>query len=148
MSDKIFIDTNLWIYLYADDSDKEKVEKVSSLVDKHFVDINISTQVPGEFFHVLTKKGLKEKEEARQMVLDLIENFVVVDVLQSLVIKATDLSFHYGYSYWDSLIVAAALENNCSILYTEDMQDGQVIESKLRIINPIEQKEIERGEKK
>jgi len=137
MSDKIFIDTNLWIYLYANDSVKEKVKRASSLVDKHFVNINISTQVIGEFFHVLTKKGLKEKEEARQMVLDLIENFVVVDVFQSLVIKATDLSVRYGYSYWDSLILASALASNCSILYTEDMQDGQIIEDSLKIRNPF-----------
>jgi predicted nucleic acid-binding protein len=43
----------------------------------------------------------------------------------------------YSYSYWDSLIIATALENNCSILYTEDMQDGQLIEDKLRIGNPF-----------
>jgi predicted nucleic acid-binding protein len=71
MSDKIFVDTNLWVYLYADDSDKEKTKTVSSLVDKYFENITISTQVLGEFFHVLTKKGLKEKEEARQMGLDI-----------------------------------------------------------------------------
>lgn len=124
MSDKIFVDTNLWIYLYADDSNKEKTETISSLVDKYFENITISTQVIGEFFHVLTKKGLKEKEEARLMVLDIASSFNVVEVLQSTVIKAIDISIHNGYSYWDSLILAIALENNCSTLYTEDMQDG------------------------
>jgi len=43
----------------------------------------------------------------------------------------------YKYSIWDSLIVASALGNNCSTLYTEDMQDGQIIEKKLKIINPF-----------
>jgi len=44
----------------------------------------------------------------------------------------------YNLSYWDSLIVASALENDCSILYTEDLQHEQVIEGKLKIINPFE----------
>lgn len=66
MRDKIFLDTNLLVYLYADDSDKEKSHIIRSLVDKRFEDIVISTQVLGEFFHVLTKKELKTKEEARQ----------------------------------------------------------------------------------
>ncbi len=43
----------------------------------------------------------------------------------------------YGYSYWDSLIIATALQNDCSILYSEDMQHNQLIEGKLRIINPL-----------
>ena len=140
MSDRIFVDTNLWVYLYADDSDKEKTETISSLVDKYFENITISTQVLGEFFHVLTKKGLKEKEEARQMGLDISSSFNVVEVLQSTVIRAMDISIHNAYSYcsyWDSLILAVALENNCSILYTEDMQDGQIIDDKLRILNPF-----------
>jgi predicted nucleic acid-binding protein len=59
MNDKIFIDTNLWIYLYADASDREKTQKISGLIDKNFDDINISTQVLGEVFNVLTKKALK-----------------------------------------------------------------------------------------
>ena len=137
MSDKIFIDTNLWIYLYADASDREKTEKISGLIDKHFEDINISTQVLGEVFNALTRKGLKEKEEARQMILDLISNFSVVEVLQPSVIKAIDLSIRYGYSYWDSLILATAIDNSCAIIYTEDMQDGQIIEERLKIENPF-----------
>lgn len=137
MSDKIFIDTNLWVYLYADDSDKEKTDDIRSLVDNHFEDIIISTQVLGEFFHVLTRKGLKGKEEARQMVLDMAANFTSMEVLQTSVVKAMDISIRDGYSYWDSLILAVALDNYCSILYTEDMQDGQIIEERLKIENPF-----------
>ncbi|NWF99318.1 MAG: PIN domain-containing protein [Nitrospirae bacterium] len=141
MNDKIFIDTNLWIYLYADASDREKTQKISGLIDKHFEDINISTQVLGEVFNVLTKKALKEKEEARQMILDLVSNFSVAEILQPSVMKAIDLSILYGYSYWDSLILATAIDNGCSILYTEDMQDGQVVDGKLKILNPFTMKQ-------
>ncbi len=46
----------------------------------------------------------------------------------------------YAYSYWDSLIIASALESNCSIIYTEDMQDGQILENRLKITNPFKTK--------
>jgi predicted nucleic acid-binding protein len=53
------------------------------------------------------------------------------------VIKAIEIRGRYGFSYWDSLIVATALLSGCSILYSEDMQHDQVIESMLKIINPF-----------
>ena len=43
----------------------------------------------------------------------------------------------YGYSYFDSLVLASALESHCDVLYSEDMQDGQLIESCLKIVNPF-----------
>ena len=55
------------------------------------------------------------------------------------------VSRKYSYSYWDSLIIASALESNCSILYTEDMQDGQIIEDRLRIMNPFSEKTGSKG---
>jgi len=53
--------------------------------------------------------------------------------------KALNIAMQYKFSYWDSLIIASALKNNCGILYTEDMQDGQVIEEGLTIKNPFRQ---------
>ena len=50
---------------------------------------------------------------------------------------ANDLRSKHNFSYWDSLIVASALENACEVLYTEDLQDGHVIEGRLRIVNPF-----------
>lgn len=125
MKDRVFIDTNLWMYLY---SDAEKGKSIKTLVDKHFENLIISTQVLGEFFYAMTRKGLKNKSEARKIVLNLTNNFLVVEVLQSSVFNAMAINMKYSYSYWDSLILASALESNCSSLYTEDMQNGQIIE--------------------
>jgi len=44
----------------------------------------------------------------------------------------------YSYSWWDSLVLASALENDCAILYSEDLQPNQVIENQLKILNPFE----------
>jgi predicted nucleic acid-binding protein len=43
----------------------------------------------------------------------------------------------YSYSWWDSLVLASALENDCKIIYSEDMQHGQIIENTLKIVNPF-----------
>jgi predicted nucleic acid-binding protein len=63
--------------------------------------------------------------------------FNVVPVGPSTISSAFPLSLKYGFSYWDSLIVAAALTSGCSTLLSEDMQDGLLIEGKLRIKNPF-----------
>lgn len=52
---------------------------------------------------------------------------------------AGKLRGRYCLSYWDSLIVAAALQTDCTILYSEDMQNGLVFDGRLRIVNPLEQ---------
>jgi predicted nucleic acid-binding protein len=56
---------------------------------------------------------------------------------QSTIFLACDIAKRYGYSYYDSLIIASTLECNCSVLYSEDMQHGQIIENSLKIINPF-----------
>lgn len=78
MSDKVFLDTNLWIYLYS--GDKVKGRKVKQLVDERFENIVVSTQVLGELFHVLTKKGLKNKKEAREIVSEIAGYFQVASI--------------------------------------------------------------------
>lgn len=134
MKDDLFIDTNLWIYLY---SEKGKGGKIRELVDEHFDNIVISTQVLGEFFHIITKKGFKDKSEAKEIIIEMAESFRVVPIKQSTVISAIDLHMRYEYSYWDSLIIASALENSCKTLFSEDLQSGQLIEKRLKIVSPF-----------
>ncbi len=51
--------------------------------------------------------------------------------------SALHISARYGFSFYDSLIVASALESRCKVLYTEDLQPGQVIEGRLTVTNPL-----------
>jgi predicted nucleic acid-binding protein len=67
-------------------------------------------------------------------------NFEVIEIDKSLVLEAMEISIRYKYSYWDSLIVAAALGTGCSMLYTEDLHDGQIINGRLKIVNPFKEK--------
>ncbi len=58
-------------------------------------------------------------------------------VTPATMLRALDISGRYGLSWFDSLIVASALEAGCDSLYTEDLQHGQVLEAKLTVTNPF-----------
>jgi predicted nucleic acid-binding protein len=134
MQERIFLDTNLWVYLY---SRGQKSGLVSKLIDQYYDFITISTQILGEVYTVLTKKGFKQAQEAQAVILDLSNHFNVTGINKTSVSKAITLSQRYKYSYWDSLILASALEQNCSRLYSEDLQAGQIIGNNLKIVNPF-----------
>jgi predicted nucleic acid-binding protein len=136
MTDKIFLDTNLWIYAYSRNP-IEKAQTIEALVNDPSKDVHISTQVLGELFNVLTRKKLTSQVNAVAIVTELINDFTVLEIDASKVLQAIEVNSRYGYTYWDSLIVATALSTNCMTLYSEDMQHNQLIEHKLHIVNPF-----------
>jgi predicted nucleic acid-binding protein len=134
MNDKVFLDTNLWIYLHSQD---EKSKVVQQLIERQFASIVISTQVLSETYHVLTRKGITDKKSAEEIINDLNASFQVAVIDTSIISQAISLNIRHNYSFWDSLIVASAIQSGCSILYSEDMAHGQTIEKSLRIVNPF-----------
>lgn len=54
-----------------------------------------------------------------------------------MLLNATKIMTKYDLQLFDAIIIASALESGCSILYSEDMNDGQIIEKNLKIINPF-----------
>ncbi len=75
----------------------------------------------------------KTVDYARQF----IDIFHVTVTTSETIVVALDIMIRYRFSYWDSLILSAALESSCTILYTEDMQHDRSIENKLTICNPF-----------
>ena len=139
----IFIDTNILVYSY-DRLNKEKhkisVDLLTKLMEKN--EIVVSTQVINEFIVVMTGKV------TYPLSLEVVESHVkkfnqVFDIHPIQItdcIKALSIAKRYKFSYWDSLIVATAMNSGCSLLYSEDMQSGQTIEEKLTIMNPFSKK--------
>lgn len=136
MTAKVVLDTNLWVYLYAQNV-PDKQMPVKALVSAHFDSIVLTAQVLGELYHVLTRKKLTTTAVAREILLEMIKTFPVVEIDTVKVVMALDIHTRYGYSYWDSLILATATLHDCEIVYSEDMQHEQLIEDKVRIINPF-----------
>ena len=129
---KVFIDTNIVIYALGPASAK------TPLAVPLFVGTpSISTQVLSETANVATKRLALPLQEVRKLITTL-EAICQVEIISLTTIHiAFDIQERYGFSWYDSLIVATALEAGCDTLYSEDMQDGQVIEGRLRIANPF-----------
>ncbi|MEI9475639.1 MAG: PIN domain-containing protein [Deltaproteobacteria bacterium] len=135
---RFFVDTNLLVYAY--DSSAGRKRKVSSeilsLLWQHRTGI-LSTQVLEEFFVSLTQKVRNPilPETAREIVSDLLRWPLVVNDGKNI-LRAIDFQVKYHFSFWDSLIVQAAVTSRSQYLLSEDLQDGQVIES-VTILNPF-----------
>ncbi len=134
MSDKVFIDTNILIYLYSD-NERTKKQIAQKLVEENT--IFISTQVVQEFANILRKKYKVDWKLIRSAIEEISRASSVFINHTGTINQALVIADKYQFSFYDSLIVASALENNCNILYSEDMQHKQVINGKLHIINPF-----------
>ncbi len=134
MPDKAFIDTNIFIYYQRSDNPQKQSIAKNLLENNNCV---ASTQVISEISSILTKKYPTLEKEIQLFLQDITEFCETITISKSLIFKALKLHFKYKYSFFDSLIITTALEANCSILYSEDMQNGQIIENSLKIINPF-----------
>ena len=132
MQDNIFIDSN--VVLYAFSKNKRKKEIAKNIIRNRG---NISIQVLNEVSNTLFKKSKLEPTIVKKSIDLLIKYFQVYEVKIYTIFRALDLKERYKFSYYDSLIIASAIENGCDILYSEDMQHKQVIDDKLTIINPF-----------
>lgn len=132
MPGKIFIDPNVVVYPLGQAS--TKVHLAAPL----FVGLpTISTQVLSETANVASKRLGLTVSDIRKLITSL-EAMCRVEIISLITIhKALDIRERYSFSWYDSLIVATALESGCDTLYSEDMQNGQEIEGRLRIVNPF-----------
>lgn len=133
-SDKVFFDTNIMVYCYTGNEPNKKVISQKLALEN---DANISTQVVQEFINVLSRKYKQDWPVIQNSIKNLPRYFNVFTNQFNTIVSATQVADRYHLSFYDSLIIAAALECDCTTLYSEDMHDGLVIESKLTIINPF-----------
>jgi predicted nucleic acid-binding protein len=127
--DRIFIDTNIIIYAYDVTAGKKHKTAGIILVDLWNSGLGvISTQVLQEFFVNVVQKIPKpiSKQQAKEIVRDLLKWQVVINTGDSI-IEAIDICSKPGYSFWDSMIIEAAIKGGAAVLLSEDLQDGQVI---------------------
>jgi len=133
MSGKAFFDTNILVYVVGQED--ERTDTAEALLAGGGI---ISVQVLNELANVSRKKlrmSWEEVDEALAAIRVLCRSAV------PLTIDTHDagrrIAAKYGYSMFDGLIAASALEAECDTLYSEDLQDGQVIEGRLTVRNPF-----------
>jgi len=135
MSGKIqFLDTNILVYAYSED-DPQKRDVARSLISSE--EAMISTQVLQEFANIAHKKLKVNWEEIQATIEELTSKIPIWINSDETVKKACQIAAKYGYSFYDSLIMSAALESQSVRLFSEDMHGGQMIENQLEIVNPF-----------
>ena len=130
---KCFLDSNIILYLNENDGTYKKDIVANILLPKPFV----SSQVIFECLNVCLKKFKYPKEKAIMFVLNLFETCTVVSEEKGTCILALDLFSKYNFQPYDSKIVATALDSGCKTLYSEDMQNGLIVNKTLTITNPF-----------
>ena len=135
MNKKVFVDTNIFIYAYVN-NDFEK----HSIVKKYLQNENnifvISAQILSEIYATLAKYRI-EHTKIMPVIAEISNLCEVYSIGLQTVKFALDLKNRYGFSYWGCLFLASALENGCQLVFTEDLQDGQIIDGRLKILNPF-----------
>jgi predicted nucleic acid-binding protein len=128
---KVFFDTNVLLYLLS--ADPAKADRAEELLARGGV---VSVQVLNEFTAGASRKIAMSYGEIRDALAPIRTICSVAPLTIEMHDRALEITERYGFSIYDATIVAAALSAGCDTLYSEDLQDGQVIE-KLTIRNPF-----------
>lgn len=125
----------MWLYALVSTRDTRRTRVARQVVEAP--DVIISAQVINEICVNLLRKVHLPETDIAGIITDLYRTRIVVPTDLELLLCASTLRCQYHFSFWDSLIVAAALQSHAERLYTEDMQHGMVIRGQLQIINPF-----------
>ena len=132
------LDSNVLVYAFTTDP---RAVAAQALLERN---CEVSVQALNEFANVARRKlGMtwQELREALNAIHIVCRTIIPIDV--PIHQDAVRVSERYGYGFFDSLMIAAALRADCDVLFSEDMQDGMVVDERLRIVNPF--REIQRG---
>lgn len=133
---KFFIDTNILVYT-VDKNDPLKNSQARKIVEdtvKNQIPV-ISIQVVQEFYSATTTK-LKLDTIIAKNIIHNFRNMEIVQIDLALIEQGIDISILSQISFWDGLMIAAAEQANCEIIYSEDLSDGKIFRG-IKIVNPF-----------
>jgi predicted nucleic acid-binding protein len=134
-TDAAFVDTNIWVYAHLKAPTDPRHARALALV-RDAPGLVISPQVVAEYYSVMLRNGQTDawiQANLRAM----FARCRLQPANAELVATALGLRNRLGYSFWDCQVVAAALLARCTRLLTEDLQHGQVIDGRLRVVDPL-----------
>lgn len=133
MKDRIFIDSNIFLYAFST-KDMIKQQIAKDIVISESV---ISTQVLNEVSVNMVRKLNFGEDQISNFIESSYNRYKIVEITKDVFLTASDIRRKYQFSYYDSMIISAALQKGCEVLYSEDMQHNQIIENRITIINPF-----------
>jgi predicted nucleic acid-binding protein len=132
MSDKAFVDSNVILYLMSED--EAKANQAEAVMRSK---VTVSVQV----FNEVTSVARKKLGCSWDQIEEFLANIASICFVETLTIEihqhARFIAERYQLAFYDALIVASAVAAECTTLYTEDMQDGLLIEGSLTLCNPF-----------
>lgn len=120
---KIALDTNVLVYAEGVGDAARESAAIAIAASLPAGATYLPSQVLGELFNVLVRRGFS-RERARDAARDWHDTFSPIETTSSLVLAAMDLAVRHNLRVWDALILSAAAEADCSVLLSEDFQDG------------------------
>lgn len=132
---RCFIDSNVWLYAFIEGQDRAKTRRASTLIRAN--EPVVSTQVVNETCVNLLRRAAFTENEVRGVVTSFYERYPVYPLTQATLLEASELRGRYAFSFWDSVLVATALQTDVTTLFSEDMQDGLMVKERLEITNPF-----------
>jgi predicted nucleic acid-binding protein len=131
--DRVFVDSNVLLYL-TDNSSSIKKQKAEDFLSDDFI---ISTQVIAENINVCLRKIKLDKSTTFNFARKLLTRFEIVLITPQILLKSFDISTRYQVNSWVAIILATVIKYKCTILYSDDMQEGLIVEGTLTIVNPF-----------
>ena len=128
---EVFLDTNVLIYLYS--SEAEKAARARALIAQGGI---VSVQVLNEFASVARRKFKVPWDEVREALTAIRANLEVMPLTVEIHEGGMSVAERYGFELFDAMLVSAALTSGARTMYSEDLQDGQIIDG-LTIVNPF-----------
>jgi predicted nucleic acid-binding protein len=137
MTDRVFVDTNVWVYA-VDDDEPSKQARARAVLDPATPDrLVTSAQVLGEFYVTVTRKFQRTvSPETADRMVERMARLPVVDISADRVRAAVAGSRTWDVSYWNALILVSAQAADCSRLLSEDLAEGRVYDG-VRVENPF-----------
>jgi predicted nucleic acid-binding protein len=132
MSD-IAIDTNILLYAIDDFYPQKQDIAIEIIADAP----SFCSQTLSEFSNVCLRKWKFPKFKIAGLIKTYIHQCTYIPVTETILLTAFEIMDQYDFQLFDAIIVGAALTSGCSILYSEDMNSGQIINGRLKIVNPF-----------
>jgi len=131
----VFVDTNVWVYAHLRVAGDKRHDRALALVQRS-PGMVISPQVVAEYYSVMLKNG-RDDAWIQANLKAMFARTRLQPASADVVATALELRNRYAFSFWDCQIVSAAIQAQCTVLWTEDLQHGQVVAGALRVVNPL-----------
>jgi predicted nucleic acid-binding protein len=130
-----FADTNVWLYALLETQDQQKCARANQIIRD--ASLAVSTQLINEICVNLLRRAAFSETQIQRLIEAFYQRHRVVRLDRETLVRASSLRTNYSLSFWDSLMIAGALQAGASVFYSEDLHHGLLVEGTLRIVNPF-----------